>query len=557
MKMGKKLLVLLIVSLMMFSLASCGNKDAENTNSSAGTADNTGSPAGDSSPSSNSGSNSNTSPASSEPPAVGGAISGKDTIKIAVTGDKGTFDPCATNDLDIYPAISTMIYEPLWVYTSTGDIKYILATGYDWIDDYTMHVHIREGVTFAGGESFDATDALFSLVRFKHREGQPDAFGQLSEELSSVVDQYTIELVFTEININIPEMIPGYPMLKAGTPSETIATTMNGTGPYELTDYIVNSYMNLSLRDGYWGTPPPTKNFEFIQLKEDAQRVNALQTGEVDVANVPFQDVEFVQSLPGISLDVLPSVLQPTVYFNISPYSVFNENVDARLAVAHAIDRDAIAKLVYYGYTPRAIMPASADCEDIDDRFRNKGYYADDYYNPELARELAESSGLVNETVLLINNGAAPVVLMCELIQANLKAIDVTVEVNNLDMGSWTQHLFDETKYDMCIDSNIAMNRAIAGAFRWSLVNMAAGSYQNYDWPGHDRAFEILAEILTIYDVNERIALNYEVFEMVMDQCFWLCTVDMVSTTAISSDLRGDAKNMGGAFWYWGNLYWD
>ena len=562
----KKLCALLLILLMVASFAACGKSSNESNNSPANT-----SSSGGSSPevSSNTGGSTGGNTSDSTGGNSGGDIAtgtgtpaaGKDTIIIAATMDKGIFDPCATNDLpELYPAISQMIYEPLWRFNSAGDIMYVLATGYDWIDPMTMHVHIREGVNFTDGQMLDAYDVLFSLVRFKHREGQPDAFAQLSEELSSVIDDYTVELVFTEINTNIPYAIPGYPILKNNVPSDIVATSPNGTGPYIISDYVINSILVLTQKDNYWRELPKTKNFEFVQLKEDAQRVNALQTGEVDMAAVPFQDVEYVSSLPDIDVQLNGSAFAQGLFFSISPNSpnggVFYENPDARRAVCYAINRRAIAKLVYYDYCKVSVIPgADFNIFDIDERFYKEGPYADDGYNPELAKQLAVSSGLVDKEVLLINNGASPVVLMCELIQADLKAIGVTCNVNSFDMGSWTQNLFDETKYNMCIDGIVGGNNSISGALRWGSI-MGGGSYRNYQWPGHDRYYEITNMIFSVTDPAERLALNYEMYGYCMENLLWFSIIDQVNALAINSGLRGDPKNSGGQNSFYFNLYW-
>lgn len=557
----KRICALLLVFLMVLSIAACNKTGDEGANNAVNTDNSGGSNEG---AGSNTGTGSNTgsgNSGSSSGSGTGTPAAGKDTIVIAVTQDKGLFDPCATNDIDLYPAISTMIYEPLWGFDSKGEQFYVLATGYDWIDEMTMHVYIREGVNFTDGQMLDAYDVLFSLVRFKHREGQPDAFGTLSEELSSVVDDYTVELVFTEVNTNIPYFIPGFPILKNNVPSDQVATSPNGTGPYIISEYVINSLLVLTLKDNYWRELPKTKNFEFVQLKEDAQRVNALQTGEVDVATVPFQDVEFVSGLPDIDMEVNPYAFAQGLFFSISPDSpnggVFADNVDARRAVCHAINRKAILKLVYYDYGKVSVLPGpDFALFDVDERFYKQGPYADDGYNPELAKELAISSGLIDKEVLIINNGASPVVLMCELIQADLKAIGVTCNINSFDMGSWTQNLFDETKYNMCIDMIVGGNNSFSGALRWGSI-MGGGSYRTYQWPGHDRYYEITEMISSVSDLKARTELNYELNQMAVENLLWFSIADQVRTVAMNSGLRGDAKNSAGANTYWSKLYWD
>jgi ABC-type transport system substrate-binding protein len=181
------------------------------------------------------------------------------------------------------------------------------------------------------------------------------------------------------------------------------------------------------------------------------------------------------------------------------------------------------------------------------------GIYGDDY-NPELARELAEKSGLTDKEILLINNGTSAVVLMCELIQANLKDIGVTCVVNNLDMGSWTTYLFDDTQYDMCIDGVPSAGGFISGAYHFAYRTMAASSYANYDFTGKERAFELVLPILGIADEQERIEMNLELTEICIDAMLWYNIVDGVNSYAMSTELKGDPKNNIGMMVHWRHL---
>jgi len=544
MKTVRKLLALLMACIMLFALVACGKggdvaSDSNNTPGSGDTGGNAGG-GGDS----------------------GGAAAGRDTINIAMTQDSGSLHPHQNTGTDVFGIMNGLLYEPLWFIDNSGELVYKLATGYDIVADSTMHIYLREGVTFSDGSTFDAEDALFSMISWNNREGQQGIFPQMDMENSKVIDQYTLELVLVEFNINLLSQISWLSMFNKETYDATsLAMTPNGTGPYVLEEYVVNSHLYVTRRDDYWGPAPRTKNFHFLQLNEEPQIVKAIQTGAVHLARIPFQDVEFVQSLPGITVDLIPSEDQQAVLFNISNYSVFFENRDARRAVAHAIDRDAIIRAVYFDFANKAIMPGPATCYDVDERFYNIGPYGSDGYNPDLARELAVSSGLVDMEIRFINNGDSRIVLMAEIIQANLRDIGVTCNVTNLDMGSWVQNLFDETAWDMCIDYSWAQNLLYSGNLRYMVRSMSAESYKNNPWEGSERALYLIVDgpelLTTIFDVDRRRELNLEITHLVINEMLWFGIVDEVYTWALSSDLRGDAKDYAGDMKLFFNLYWD
>jgi hypothetical protein len=76
-----------------------------------------------------------------------------------------------------------------------------------------------------------------------------------------------------------------------------------------------------------------------------------------------------------LNVDVFPSVDAQALLFNISQALYFTKTGIARLAVAHAIDRDAIVKNVFYDYATKSRMPATASCLDVDERFFDMGVY--------------------------------------------------------------------------------------------------------------------------------------------------------------------------------------
>jgi ABC-type transport system substrate-binding protein len=76
-----------------------------------------------------------------------------------------------------------------------------LATGWRWLDDRTVELTLRQGVTFHNGERFDAE--IFKLNWQEHiRFEQPNILGKhMSFKPGSrldILDAYTVRLVFPE-----------------------------------------------------------------------------------------------------------------------------------------------------------------------------------------------------------------------------------------------------------------------------------------------------------------------------------------------------------------------
>jgi ABC-type transport system substrate-binding protein len=59
-------------------------------------------------------------------------------------------------DLSNFAAITFMVFEHLLELDREGRLVPRLATGWQWLDDRTLEVTLRQGVTFHNGEVFDA-----------------------------------------------------------------------------------------------------------------------------------------------------------------------------------------------------------------------------------------------------------------------------------------------------------------------------------------------------------------------------------------------------------------
>jgi ABC-type transport system substrate-binding protein len=73
-----------------------------------------------------------------------------------------------------------------------------LATGWRWLDDRTLEVTLRQGVTFQNGESFDAEIVQLNWDE-NIRSRQPHIVEYLTfhpEARLEIVDRYTVRLLF-------------------------------------------------------------------------------------------------------------------------------------------------------------------------------------------------------------------------------------------------------------------------------------------------------------------------------------------------------------------------
>jgi peptide/nickel transport system substrate-binding protein len=482
----------------------------------------------------------------------GGNVSARDSITIAVTQDRGTLDPLYTVGWDNQQCLR-LVYEPLWEFDENyQEIKWVLATSIDDSDPLKWIVKLRDDVTFANGNKFTADDVVFSLWLANNRKGEPPYFLYMDNEATRAIDDYTVEIVFTEYNVSYALGFATVFMYdKESYNADTVAFETNGTGPYVITDYVIQSHMTLKARDDYWGEAPPIKNVTFKVLMEDAQRVNALQTGEVDVSGVPFQDVEYVKSIPHLEVREAASRVNRAIFLNCTnPDSIFYDNMDARLAVFHAINPEAVLKIVYNGYGAVSRAPYSINASDAKESDFDKGIYGHGY-DPELAKKLAESSGLTKRELVCINNGSSDMVMVSELLQQALKEIGVTMKIQSTDAGSWLTYRFDDKAFDLCVDFT-GGNPATADMSVW--WQYAGNATASGDPIGAERLRELSDEVGKIADPEVRKQYATEMTDELVKLNLFYNLVDMTTFQAYNKNL--DLPRTSGSWIDWHKARW-
>ena len=479
----------------------------------------------------------------------------KDTVSISFSSDRGTLDPLYFSGFDIQNCMC-LVYEPLWAWDNEGNQIFKLATACEYVSPTVWRISLREGVKFTNGNEFNADDVLFTLYMANNRNGEAAYLPELDLENTKAIDEHTVELVFHNYDMTYTSTMGMLLMYdKESYNEETISSEAIGTGPYKVDDYVVNSHLNLSVNEGYWGEIPEIGHIEFKLISEDSQKTNELAAGTIDMSTVPFQDIEYVQGLGDYNV-VLDDIAETSaLYFNTSSKSIFHDNVEARQAVCLAIDREAIADIAYSGYATVSEMPCAASNIDVTEEMKYLGVYGEGY-NPEKAAELAESSGLAGQTITICTDGASDSVVVAECIQSDLGAIGVNVEIKNYDAGTWMTVLFDANEAgDMMLYMVAMPSHTVAACMSsWYLYGIG-GALATNDFPEKETMDELVNGILSISDEEELLRRNIEICRIHSEAALWFGLVDKQKATAYKIGLEG-YKVMRMLNVDYANLYW-
>ena len=336
-------------------------------------------------------------------------------IILGLTSDISTLNPILGSD--VYSAyLTAMVFSQLGVASPIdGSIVPDLADYWERAaDGITYTFYLNQDATWHDGTPVTADDVVFSFDATL-------AEGSLSPRRSSValvlesytaIDDHTVQLVskgpvsiFLEKSIALVGIVPkhiweGIPFDETwgtdGGATGTDPARVVGSGPFLFTERVADSYVTISRNPNYWVPEmiPTIDSFTIQVTPEASANIQALTTGQIDIAEVPFGQAETVAA----ANPQLVVANYPTTNFNYytcrlddSERSPFFTEIPVRQALMWALDRDLIAESVYQGYAARAdgTQPELSIAYAPD---RIETIYT---YNPDRANQLLDGAGWV------------------------------------------------------------------------------------------------------------------------------------------------------------------
>ncbi len=256
--------------------------------------------------------------------------------------------------------------------TPTFGVKPALATSWYYTNSTTLVFKIRKGVYFWNGQELTAADVAYSMLRNLNPADEP-VNGAYYEYVKSITATapYEVTVHFTtpdELFVKEMATISGAIAEKSYIEKvgKTFGTPKGGvmcTGPYELTKWTAGNDIVLKANPHFWTSSyrPKISTITVKWVTSTSTLTSGLLSGEIDgVYGAPATSYPELETASdgklyfGKSL-IITELAPPT---NTGPIG----NVKVRQALSLAIDRTAVAKVIYGGAaTPNeALTPPTA-----------------------------------------------------------------------------------------------------------------------------------------------------------------------------------------------------
>jgi peptide/nickel transport system substrate-binding protein len=384
---------------------------------------------------------------------------GADVLRIAMTAsDIPTATGAPNNGFEGYRFLGFPIFEGLLLWDLTrsdrlAELRPGLAESYEQAkDDGRKWIfHLRRGVKFHDGTSFNADAVIWNMDRFfKNDSPQFDlaSSGLLRARLPTLVsyakiDNDTVVLTTREPTSYFPYLVV-YMLFtspasfeKAGRDWARVETLpAAGTGPFRLTKVLPREMAELARFDGYWdqGHKAKVDVIRLLPIPEANSRLAALRSGQVDWIEVPPPDG--IPSLKAAGFTIVTNSyphIWPWMY-NIGAANSPFKDVRVRQALNYCVDRASLVTLLN-----GTAEPSVGWLKPTDPGFGNPvNRYG---FDPAKGRALLAAAGYTGAKplsfkVMISTSGSGQMqpLPMNEFLQDNLKqACGVNVELDTVD----------------------------------------------------------------------------------------------------------------------------
>lgn len=471
--------------------------------------------------------------------AVAGAASAQ-TVRIGNQGDALSMDPHSLNE-SLQLSVTGNVYEPLVGRDSKLGLTPALATSWRQTSPTVWRFELRRNVTFHDGTPFTADDVLFSFARASGDGSDMKSYTNDVKEVRKVND-FVVEIETKAPFPILPDVISLLYIMSKKWSEDNQATRpvdrrkgienaasfrANGTGPFRLRERQPNVKTTFQRNGNYWGKIEGNViNVEYTPIGNDATRVAALLSGQVDVIEpVPLQDVARINAsgknkvMQGPELRTIflgmDQKRDELLYSNVKGKNPFKDK-RVRQAFYQAIDIQGIQRTVMRGASAPTALMVGPGINGFDPAMNTRLPY-----DPEASKKLLAEAGYPNGFEVsmncpndrYVNDGN-----ICEAVAANLARVGIKINLQAETKGTYFPKILRrDTSFYMLgwtpgtYDSHNALNALMRCVDDKGSGQFNLGSYCN------PKVDELTLKIQSETDKAKRDAMIREAFKLHAD----------------------------------------
>ena len=457
-------------------------------------------------------------------PAFGATPGGH--IRIARGQETDTLDPQKTTLL-VAHEIMWQIYDSLIYLDEKGNVYPGAAVGWEFSDDNkTVAFKLRPGVNFHDGTPLNAEAVKWSFDRHMNPEtASPTAWMYGPIDDVEVIDDMTVAYHYKEpfaplwvgLSYSYCAPVSRAAVEKYG---DLFGRNPVGTGPFKFESWQPDQGIKLIRNDQHdWATPwynndgkAYLESAEYIVIPEDATRIAALTTGEVDAISgtesVPSDKIKRLSATPGLKVFSRPAVGVYELILNTKRPPL--DDVRVRRAINHAIDKEKLVVLTLDGQGKPAHSPVASSYAQYDPRAEARDYQ----YDVDKAKALLKEAGVAEGLTLKYLN-IDSYTKQAEVIQQDLAAVGINIEISNYPVAEWFA-IGGKGEYDLSFFYYTYSDPDLIYPF------FITGGGLNWSFHSNQELDDLNNKQRIAFDPEERKQIIYRMQEIIHDEAYWV-----------------------------------
>lgn len=428
------------------------------------------------------------------------------------------------------------VWETLVQLEADGSATGLLAESWDVSDDnLTITFNLRQGVKFHDGTDFTAADVVYSMNA--NSQASVDRAKTPYTQVTNIeaVDDHTVRVTLggpdirfiTNMSDRAGIMVP-----EGFFEANDAATTVVGTGPFEVSEYRRDQDLTMTRFEDYWGEKPFFETAVQRFIPDETSAINALLGGEIDfVASVIAEGMDRVftvaENNDNIEMTLIPGT--EVSYWALRPGVEAFEDIRVRQAIQHGHNRQSHVDVATAGTaTPSASMAVPGGIAWDSD------YTPYPFDQEKAVALLAEAGYGPNELELDFPfANVAWHTVMAQVFQAEMAEIGVKINLRSLDLATWLDQVNTQGQYEVF--------QITSGA---PLTNYGCGRNRQpfgkeYSAFCDEQMDALIAEVEAQSDWDAYVEAQRELHDYVADQGWIFATKKPNTPVLYRSDLEG------------------
>ena len=484
----RKILAVCLAAVMVLSLAACGSSDSSDSS--------------------------------------GSSSSDSKTFTFGCNYFSEYIDP-TVNQNSSWQFVRLGVGECLFAFDSNGAVYENLCDSYETDDYITWILHIREGVTFSNGNELTAS-AVADCLTFYYEKEETSGVTLASQYLPNATftaddDAGTVTVVCNDVTANLTGILayPYFAIMDITVYEEGNVTSVIGTGPYILTEYVEATSKTFVANENYWGGEVPYDGYTAIYIDDSNTKAMSIQSGSVDVVEniTTASDLETLAADDTYTISSTASARVANTYFNFDGVLA---NDALRQAIQYAIDDETICSVTVGGiYTSGfSVIPSSLDCgyDQLTDPYE---------YDLDKAIEILDEAGIVDtngdgwreidgeefELVYYVYESRS-LEDMAEAVYTILESIGINVSYQISDYDTILGIQSTGTGFDMVTANTLAVPTGDPTQFLANWYSGYSSGFGNYENEEYDALYE---ELIVTTDEDTRLEIIVEMQQILID----------------------------------------